>query len=79
MGSVSILVKNGGYQFGPTDRTHPGFGHHNRRTRLPNIRGGVTTECTWGVSLAVGTAMAELDAHKTKLAKECNHLSTGKD
>ena len=76
---MSLLVENGGHQFGLTDRAHPEFGCHIRRTCLTNICGGVTIECARGVSFVAGTTMAKDDAYKAELAEECHHLSAGKD
>ena len=76
---MSLLVENGGHQSGPTNRDHRGFGCHNWRPRLSDIHGGVAIEYTRSVSLVVGMPKAKDGAHKTKLAEEYNHLSTGKD
>ena len=79
MGAVSLQAENGRHQFGPTNRAHPEFRCHNRRTRLPHICRHVAIECARGISLVARTTMAKDGAYKAELAEECHHLSAGKD
>ena len=79
MGTMSLLAENGKHQFDLTNRAHPGLRCHDRRTRLPNICRSIAIECARGISFVAGTTMAKDGAYKVELAKECHHLSTGKD
>ena len=79
LGTMPILAKNGGYQFSPTNRTHPYFGHHNRRARVPNIFTSLATQCTRGLPLVVRKTMDVNAAYQTKLAEKRDHLPKRKN
>ena len=67
LGTMPILARNDGYQFGPTNRTHPELGHHNWRVHIPNIQNSL-----------VRKTMAANGTYQTKLAKKCITFRRGK-
>ena len=79
LGTMSILAKIGGYQFGPANRIHPGLGHHNRRACVLNICSSIATQCTRVLPLFYEETMAANGTYQTKLAKELDHLPKRKN
>ena len=57
MRTMPVVAPNGRYQFGPTNRIHPGAGGHDRRTYIPDLRGGSTNERTRSISFVVRETM----------------------
>ena len=70
MGVVPILVMNGRHKFGLTNRTYPKLGHHDWRTRIPNLCGRAAVECTKCIPFIVGRTLAKEGTYQAKLAKE---------
>ena len=70
MGTMPILVTDGGCQLRPTDGTNSEHGNNHGRLFIPNIGGSTQTKCTWHISLVVGKALITNNAYQAKLAKE---------
>ena len=71
---MPILAPDGRYQFGSTSRIDPGFGSHNQRTYVPDIRGCFVVEHTMSISFVVGTTMAADSTYKTELAEKYHYV-----
>ena len=79
LGTVPILAANGGYQFGPANRTYSELGHYNWRAHVPDIRSGPATQCTRGLPPVVRKSMVADGTHQAKLAENRNYLPTWED
>ena len=44
LGTMSILAKNGRYQFGPPNRTQTGLEHHYQRAHILNMCSSIATQ-----------------------------------